>query len=118
MEYLIIPVVAFIVSGLTLVSGFVSLAIAATAVVHLANNVFKLVLVGRHADWRTVIRFGAPAAVAGAGVLSVVAGQPPSPSTGLGGRDFQVTAVKLRTVRLAVATMLLGVGAGLVTGLV
>ena len=33
-------------------------AIAATAVVHMANNVFKLFLVGKHAHWPTVRRFG------------------------------------------------------------
>jgi uncharacterized membrane protein YfcA len=112
-DYLIIPVVAFVISALTLVSGFglgtvlmptfalffpVPLAIAATAVVHLANNAFKLVLVGRHADWPVVLRFGAPAAVAalaGAGVLSVAASQPPLATYRLGDREFQVTAVKL-----------------------
>ena len=66
MDYLIISVVAFVVSGVTLFSGFglgtvlmptfalffaVPVAVAATAVVHLANNCFKLVLVGRQADW-------------------------------------------------------------------
>jgi uncharacterized membrane protein YfcA len=33
-------------------------AVAATAVVHMANNVFKLFLVGRHAHWPTIRRFG------------------------------------------------------------
>ena len=33
-------------------------------VVHLANNLFKRVLVGRYADAKTVIRFGVPAAIA------------------------------------------------------
>lgn len=56
MDYLIISAVAFVVSGVTLFSGFglgtvlmptfalffpLPVAIAATAVVHLANNVFK-----------------------------------------------------------------------------
>jgi hypothetical protein len=112
MEYLVIPVVAFVVSGLTLFSGFglgtvlmptfalffpVAMAVAATAVVHLANNAFKLVLVGREADWTVVRRFGAPAAVAavaGAGLLSFVAGLPALGTYRLGGREFQVTAVK------------------------
>jgi hypothetical protein len=113
MEYLVIPVVAFVVSGLTLFSGFglgtvlmptfalffpVAMAVAATAVVHLANNAFKLVLVGREADWTVVRRFGAPAAVAavaGAGLLSFVAGLPALGTYRLGGREFQVTAVKV-----------------------
>ena len=77
MDALLIAAAAFFVSGLTLFSGFglgtvlmpafalffpVPTAIAATAVVHLANNLFKVGLVGRHADWRAVVRFAAPAA--------------------------------------------------------
>ncbi len=61
MEYIVICLVALLVSALTLFSGFglgtvlmpafalffpVPVAIAATAVVHLANNLFKVVLVG------------------------------------------------------------------------
>jgi uncharacterized membrane protein YfcA len=40
-------------------------AIAATAVVHMANNVFKLFLVGKHAHWPTIRTFGL-ASLAGA----------------------------------------------------
>jgi len=36
-------------------------AIAMTAVVHLANNLFKLLLLGRGADARVLLRFGIPA---------------------------------------------------------
>jgi len=43
-------------------------AIAATALVHMANNVFKLFLVGKHAHWPTVRRFGI------ASVLGAIAG--------------------------------------------
>lgn len=112
MEYLVISVVAFLMSGVTLFSGFglgtvltptfalffpVPVAVAATAVVHLANNGFKLVLVGRRADWRVVRRFGAPAALAaigGASLLSLFASLPTLGIYHLGGRAFQVTAVK------------------------
>ncbi len=38
-------------------------AIALTAVVHLLNNLFKYALTRHHIDWRTVLRFGAPAAI-------------------------------------------------------
>src|SRR3990172_12175769 len=77
MDYLVISVVAFVTSGVTLFSGFglgtvlmptfalffpFPIAIAATAVIHLANNAFKLVLVGRRADRTIVGRFGAPPA--------------------------------------------------------
>ena len=71
MEYIIISLTALIVSSLTLFSGFglgtvlmpafalffpIPVAIAATAVVHLANNIFKVILVGRHADWGVFLR--------------------------------------------------------------
>ena len=61
MDYFVICAVAVLASGVTLFSGFglgtvlmpafalffpVPVAIAATAVVHLANNLFKFVLVG------------------------------------------------------------------------
>ena len=73
MAWLIVAAVALLASGLTLFSGFglgtlllpafallfpVEIAVGATAVVHLANNLFKLTLIGRHADPRTVVWFG------------------------------------------------------------
>ncbi len=66
-------------AGLTLYSGFglgtllmpvfalffpIELAVAATAVVHGANNIFKLAVVGRHADRTLVLAFGVPAILA------------------------------------------------------
>ncbi len=90
MEYLIVSVAALIVSGLTLYSGFglgtllmpifalffpLEVAVAATAVVHGANNVFKVSVVGRHADRTLVMRFGVPAIIAaffGAAALGYV----------------------------------------------
>ena len=112
MDYVVISVVAFVMSGVTLFSGFglgtvlmptfalffpVPIAIAATAVVHLANNGFKLALVGRRANWTVVRRFSVPAAiaaVAGASLLSLFASLPTLGVYRLGGREFQVTAVK------------------------
>lgn len=88
LDFLIVGVVAFVASGLTLYSGFglgtillpafalffpVPVAVAATGAVHLLNNLFKGGLLGRHAHWPTVLRFGLPAipfAVLGAWVLS------------------------------------------------
>ena len=81
MDYLLICSVALAVSALTFFSGFglgtllmpafslffpIPVAIAATAAVHLANNLFKLLLVGRHADWGVVARFGLPALMSSA----------------------------------------------------
>ncbi len=72
MDYLVVCLAALLASGLTLFSGFglgtiltpvfvlffpVPAAIAMTAVVHLANNLFKIGLVGRDANWRVVAGF-------------------------------------------------------------
>lgn len=79
MELVLIGVAACLASALTLFSGFglgtvltpvfalffpVPLAVAATAIVHFANNLFKFALLARQADWRVAIRFGVPAALA------------------------------------------------------
>ena len=51
----------------------VPLAIAATAVVHFANNIFKSGLMAQQADWRVVLQFSVTAAIAamaGAGLLN------------------------------------------------
>ncbi|HYG26969.1 MAG TPA: sulfite exporter TauE/SafE family protein [Caulobacteraceae bacterium] len=95
MDLLVIPLVALVASGLTLYSGFglgtvllpafalffpVPVAVAATGVVHLFNNLFKGGLLWKSADWPAVLRFGlpaVPAAIAGAWVLSRL-GQTPS----------------------------------------
>lgn len=113
MDYIIVCLVAVAVSALTLFSGFglgtllmpafalffpVPVAIAATAVVHLANNIFKVFLVGGNADWNVVLRFalpGAAAAMIGAGLLNLFAGIEPLASYSLGGRIFEITAIKL-----------------------
>src|SRR3546814_234738 len=86
MDYAIVAVTAFLASGLTLYSGFglgtvllpafalffpAPAAVAATAIVHLLNNIFKGALVGRAAHWPTVLRFGLPAVPAA--VLGAVA---------------------------------------------
>lgn len=76
---MLICLVALLGSGLTLFSGFglgtlltpvfalffpIDLAIAMTAIVHFLNNIFKLVLVGKHADKHVVLQFGTPSVVA------------------------------------------------------
>jgi uncharacterized membrane protein YfcA len=53
------------------------IAVAATAVVHMANNVFKLFLVGKHAHWPTIRSFGVTSvagAILGAWSLQWLAG--------------------------------------------
>ncbi|MBI3957836.1 MAG: sulfite exporter TauE/SafE family protein [Chloroflexi bacterium] len=111
--YLIICGVALLVAALTLFSGFglgtllmpafalffpLPVAVAATAVVHLANNLFKVGLLGKNADWRVVLRFafpGALAAIVGAALLNLFADVPPLLSYALGGQEHSVTLVKL-----------------------
>ena len=90
--FVAVGVSAFLAAGLTMYSGFglgtlmlpvfalflpIEMAVVATALVHGANNVFKVSLLGRHADRDVVIRFGIPAiaaAVLGAMVLGYLAG--------------------------------------------
>jgi len=125
MEYVVIALAALAASALTLFSGFglgtllmpvfalffpVSLAIAATAVVHLANNLFKLFLVGRRADLRVVLRFGVPAALAaaaGAAALVVFDGLPSIGSWSWQGQAFTITWLKLAVGLLIVGFALL-----------
>jgi uncharacterized membrane protein YfcA len=120
LAYLLVCTVALLVAVLTFFSGFglgtllmpafavffpVPVAIAATAMVHLANNLFKLGLVGRDAHWPTVIRYGIPAAagsVAGAAVLAGSAALPVLATYRLGGAEHQVTVVKA-TVAVVIA---------------
>jgi uncharacterized membrane protein YfcA len=76
----IIGITAFLGSLLTLFSGFglgtlltpvfglffpIHIAVALTGVVHLLNNLFKVSLLGKSANWETVLRFGAPSVVGG-----------------------------------------------------
>ncbi|HCF06183.1 MAG TPA: hypothetical protein DEU72_08150 [Desulfomicrobiaceae bacterium] len=95
MDILIVSAVALTASGLTLFSGFglgtllmpvvalffpVEMAIAITAIVHLANNLFKLALLGKKANASILMRFGIPAVVCaflGAGLLGWLADVPP-----------------------------------------
>lgn len=112
MDFVAVGVAALVASGLTLFSGFglgtiltpafalffpVATAIAMTAVVHLANNLFKIGLVGRDADWPVVLRFGLPAALAaivGALLLSRVSAMAPWYVYELMGRVHEITPVK------------------------
>ncbi len=113
MEYLVVCSVALIASGLTFFSGFglgtilmpalaiffpVPIAIGATAIVHLANNLFKLLLIGRSANKSIVVRFGIPAVVAallGASLLTYASSVPVITSYRLGGHVHEITIVKL-----------------------
>lgn len=113
MEYFVVCSVALIASGLTFFSGFglgtilmpalaiffpVPIAVGATAIVHLANNLFKLLLVGRSANKSIVVRFGVPAVIAalvGASLLTFVSSVPVIASYRLGGQVHEITVIKL-----------------------
>lgn len=113
MSYIIICTSAFLVSGLTLLSGFglgtilmpvfalffpVELAVAASAVVHGANNVFKITMMGKHADRMLVLKFGLPAitaSFAGAASLVYVAHFGEVATYAIGSRTAEITPVKL-----------------------
>ena len=77
--YLAVSLAALFAAGLTLYSGFglgtlllpvfalffpAEMAVVATAMVHGANNVFKVSLLGRYADREVVLKFGLPAIAA------------------------------------------------------
>jgi len=113
MDYLLVTTASLLVAALTLFSGFglgtlllpvfalffpLPLAVGATAIVHLANNLFKLILVGRHASGPVILRFGVPAipaAFVGAIVLLQISGRTPLVTYHLGGRAFDLTWIGL-----------------------
>lgn len=113
METLLVCAVAFVASALTLYAGFglgtlllpvfalffpVTVAVAATAVVHLINNIAKLALVGRRADRGVLRRFGLPAviaSIAGARMLAELAHASPLGTWTLFGATHAVTPVGL-----------------------
>ncbi len=113
LPHLVVGATALAVSGLTLFSGFglgtllmpafalffpIEVAVAATGVVHLANNLFKLGLLGRRAHWGVVGRFAplaAVAAITGAWLLTALAHLPALGRYMLAGRTFEVSPVKL-----------------------
>jgi len=111
--YIIICFVSIIVSALTMFSGFglgtilmpvfaiffpLPIAIAATALVHLANNIFKVILVGKKADWNAVLKFALPgslAAIAGAWLLNTLSAIPPFLEYSIFNKIFNVNIVHL-----------------------
>lgn len=111
--HLAVAAAALLAAGLTLYSGFglgtlllpvfalffpPAVAVAATAVVHGANNLFKIALVGRLTDRAIVLRFGVPAiaaAFAGAALLGALAGAGEITRYELASRTAVVTPLKL-----------------------
>ena len=90
--------------------GRLDVAIAATAVVHLANNLFKLGLLARHARWGVVARFGVAAAVAsfaGAALLVRISGWPVWVRYTLGERVCEITPLDVVIAALMLVFALL-----------
>jgi len=110
---IVVIVVSFGASWLTFFSGFglgtlllpvfalffpATIAVAATAVVHLLNNLFKLGLVFRHINRRVLLKFGIPAifsALLGASLLLSLGDLPQLFSWSWDHYQFNVTATGL-----------------------
>lgn len=114
MDIFIIAAAALFASLLTFFSGFglgtiltpvfmlffpIEVAVALTAIVHFLNNVFKTGLIGRHANWKVVLRFGAFAAIAafvGAALLEILAGHETALfEYTINSHQFQITWLKI-----------------------
>ncbi len=113
MTELIICLVALFGSALTFFSGFglgtilvpvfalffpIELAIALTAIVHFLNNLFKLSLIGKNINKKTVLDFGIPSifgAIVGAYLLTFISKMNPIFEYTFYENTFQVMPVKL-----------------------
>lgn len=113
MDYLIVTIAVTLAAGLTFFSGFglgtimlpvfslffpLPVAIGATAIVHLANNIFKFTLVYKHIHYPTLLRFGIPALIAaalGALVLKQLEGTEILHSYKINGFQAEITWLKI-----------------------
>jgi uncharacterized membrane protein YfcA len=113
MDYVIIALTVLFGAGLTFFSGFglgtlmlpvfslffpLPVAIAATAIVHLSNNLFKFGMVYKHIHLQTLIRFGLPAvifAAIGGLVLKFIGAIEPFYEYQLGQHNFQMSTMKI-----------------------
>lgn len=113
LDILVVGIVALLASGLTFFSGFglgtlllpafalfmpLEQAVAATAVVHLLNGLFKLALLRRHIDRGMLLRFGVPAlltALIGAWLLSRLGALPALHAYTAFGHRFEILPLKL-----------------------
>lgn len=113
MEYFIISLISLVASALTLFSGFglgtilmpvfaiffpIETSVALTAIVHFLNNLFKLALLGKYADKKVVLKFGATAILgsfAGAQILLKLSGLLPLFNYQFSTHNFKIMPVKL-----------------------
>ena len=120
MEFVLISLISFFTAMLTFFSGFglgtiltpvfmaffpAGMAVALTGVVHFFNNVFKLMLMGRHIDREVALRFGLPAvlfALIGAWILLKITDLPPLFQYNLAGKTLTVYPVKFGVALLLI----------------
>ncbi len=113
MEVIVICIAALVASILTFFSGFglgtllgpvmmlyfpIDVAIAMTGVVHFANNIFKLFLTAKKANWQIILRFGMPAifaAWAGAWILMHMGDIDPLFRYEMYGSKYEIHTLKL-----------------------
>jgi len=113
MSYLVVGITALLASLLTFFSGFglntilmpamavffpIETAVAMTALVHMANNAFKLTLVGKKVNFGIALKFGLPAIVTafiGAWLLTKLSRMPSLVSYHLWQNEFSITAINL-----------------------
>jgi uncharacterized protein len=113
MDYLLICLVALIGSGLTLFSGFglgtillpvfglffpIEIAIILTSIVHFSNNLLKLFLFGKKANFTIILQFGIPAilfAFLGAIILNFLTLSKPILEYVFFDKSFSIVPIKL-----------------------
>lgn len=113
MDYFILCLTSFCVAALTLFSGFglgtlllpafsfffpIEIAVAATALVHLANNIFKVAIVGRMANPSVTLRFTLPALITsalGAMLLIHLGALEPLTQYSFIGKTYRIELIKL-----------------------
>jgi uncharacterized protein len=112
-QYIIVGFAVCLAAGLTFFSGFglgtimlpvfslffpLPVAVAATAIVHLANNLFKFVLVYKNIHFPTLLRFGLPAmlsAIVGGWLLTYISAAEPLKVYVLYSKTFEISWLKL-----------------------
>ena len=120
--YFSVAFAAFFAAGMTMYSGFglgtlllpvfalffpAEMAVVATAMVHGANNVFKVSLLGRHANREVVLKFGLPAifaAILGALVLGWLA----QSNTSMSLEVNQTAYLRITPVKLLIGLLMIG----------
>ncbi|MCW8926339.1 MAG: TSUP family transporter [Xanthomonadales bacterium] len=120
--YIAVVLAAFFAAGLTLYSGFglgtlllpvfalffpAEMAVVATAMVHGANNVFKVTLLGRHADTGVVLKFGVPA-IAAAILGALALGWFAASGSGLTIESGDMVLSRITPVKLVIGVLMIG----------